>query len=533
MNFQPLLIGGQWRQSQNTGENFQAPNPQTSEKMDAVFPISSWHEIEEMLRHARAAMDEIGDNSQEKLARFLEKYADNIETRAPEILHSAHEETALPVATRLQKVELPRTTNQLRQAATAARSGDWRAATIDTKNNIRSMLAPMNGPIAIFGPNNFPLAFNGISGGDFVAAIATGHAVIAKAHPSHPRTSQLLAQCALDALRHADLPLSLVQMFYEAKPETGFRLVSHPLIGATAFTGSRRGGLTLKAAADAAHKPIYLEMSSVNPTFVLPDAMKSRGEKIAQELAAACLMAAGQFCTKPGLVIIPQSEISETFIAAFSEKLNAAPTPLFGAGSTPGISEGLEKVRHDGVQIVRGGKVAEGAGFLFENTLLRGVGEDFLQHAGVFQTEMFGPVCLVVVAENAAQMLEIADHLEGSLTGCIYADESKSDEKIYAQLAPILRPRVGRLINDKPATGVAVSPAMVHGGPPPSTGHAGFTSVGIPASLRRFGALHCYDNVRDSRLPAPLQNKNPNGKMWRRIDGIWSQKNIGGLMNRF
>jgi NADP-dependent aldehyde dehydrogenase len=525
MNLQPVLNGGQWRQSQSPDGNFRAFNPQTSEKLDAVFPISSASEIEEMLRNARAAMDEIGDHSQEKLARFLEKYADNIEARSAEILESAHLETALPIETRLKKVELPRTTNQLRQAAAAARSGDWRGATIDTKNNIRSMLAPMNGPIAIFGPNNFPLAFNAISGGDFVAAIATGHAVIAKAHPSHPRTTQLLAQCALDALQHANLPLSLVQLFYDAKPETGFRLVSHPLIGASAFTGSKRGGLALKAAADAAHKPIYLEMSSVNPTFVLPAALQSRGEKIAQELAAACLMAAGQFCTKPGLVIIPKSENAENFIAAFSQVFKADPTPLFGAGSTPNISEGLEKVRHDGVQIVRGGKVAAGDGFVFENTLLSGIGEDFLQHPGVFQTEMFGPVCLIVVADDANQMLEIAAEVEGSLTGCIYGDEGKSDEEIYARLAPILRPRVGRLINDKPSTGVAVSPAMVHGGPPPSTGHAGFTAVGIPASLRRFGALHCYDNVRDARLPAPLQNKNPTGKMWRCIDGNWTQKN--------
>ncbi len=523
MTLQPILIDGQWQQAQKPDGQFQAFNPQTGQTLDETFPISNASEIEVMLVAARRAMEEIGDTSAEKLANFLETYAANIEARADELTASAHQETGLPIETRLQKVELPRTTNQLHQAASATRSGDWRQATIDSKTNIRTMLAPMNGPVAVFGPNNFPFAFNAISGGDFVAAIASGHAVIAKAHPAHPRTTQLLAEVALDALKSADLPLSLVQLFYEAKPETGLKLVAHPLLGATAFTGSRKGGMALKAAADAADKPIYLEMSSVNPTFVLHGAMQKRGDEIAKELAAACLMAAGQFCTKPGLIVVPQ-EGAEKFIAAFSEMFkSAAPTALFGKASTASVGNTLARLRENGAQLVSGGDVSSGDGFLHENTLLRASGDDFLKNPMALQSEAFGPVCLIVAAENAAQMNDIAAQIEGSLTGCIYSDESASDEKIYAQLALILRPRVGRLLNDKAPTGVAVSPAMVHGGPPPSTGHAGFTSVGIPASLRRFGALHCYDNVRPHRLPRELQDKNPGGKMWRCIDGQWTQ----------
>ena len=135
---------------------------------------------------------------------------------------------------------------------------------------------------------------------------------------------------------------------------------------------------------------------------------------------------------------------------------------------------------------------------------------------------------LAVVARDSAQAAQILDHLEGNLTGCVYSDTRGSDDAVYDLLAPRLRGRVGRLLNDKMPTGVAVSSAMNHGGPFPATGHPGFTAVGIPASLRRFAALHCYDNVRPARLPAALRNKNPNGEMWRLIDGQWSQADVAG-----
>ena len=165
-------------------------------------------------------------------------------------------------------------------------------------------MGPLDGPVIVFGPNNFPLAFNGVSGGDMVAAIAAGNPVIAKGHPSHPRTTQLLAEAALEAIEATDVPQAMVQLFYHTSNENGTKLVSHPITGATGFTGSRTGGMALKAAADAAGKPIYLEMSSVNPIVILPGTLDERSDDMAQELFASCTLGSGQFCTNPGLVLM-------------------------------------------------------------------------------------------------------------------------------------------------------------------------------------------------------------------------------------
>ncbi|MBE2225512.1 MAG: aldehyde dehydrogenase family protein, partial [Anaerolineae bacterium] len=192
----------------------------------------------------------------------------------------------------------------------------------------------------------------------------------------------------------------------------------------------------------------------------------------------------------------------------------------FGAAH---IANGIATLQAAGAQVVTGG---EGSGFHFDNTLLRVSGKDFLANAEALQTEAFGPVSLMVMAAGVEEITAVAASLEGNLTGCIYSDTQGSDDAAYDHLAPVLRTKVGRLLNDKMPTGVAVSPAMVHGGPYPATGHPGFTAVGIPAAIHRFAALQCYDNVRSHRLPPELQDKNPNGEMWRLINGRWTQEDI-------
>ena len=184
-------------------------------------------------------------------------------------------------------------------------------------------------------------------------------------------------------------------------------------------------------------------------------------------------------------------------------------------------------MRQHGAEIVVGGRERAEGGYSFDNTLLRVDGATFLKSPQALQTEAFGPVSLVVVARDVDQILDILDHVEGNLTGTIYSNRQGSDDALYDRIEPALRARVGRLLNDKMPTGVAVSPAMNHGGPFPATGHPGFTAVGIPASLRRFGMLQCYDNVRPSRLPLALRDKNPNGRMWRLVDGSWNQGDVG------
>lgn len=525
MNTQPVLIAGQWRPSQSSG-TFAAENPATGEPLDEVYPVSSWADVDEALDAAVAAATELRRTPAERIAAFLERFADKIEVQGEPLVAMAHAETALPIKPRLADVELPRTTGQLRAAAGAARNGDWMMPVIDSKANIRSCHAPL-GPVFVFGPNNFPFAFNSVAGGDFAAAIATGNPVIAKANTSHPATTRLLAECAHQAAHEVELPTASVQLIYRTSHADGERAVADPRTGATGYTGSRAAGLTLKAAADRAGKPIYLELSSINPVVVLPVAIKNRGEEIAAEFTTSCLMGTGQFCTNPGLVILIGGDNTKAFIAALVEKFAAAPAGvLLSGGVAASLEKNVERLVEAGAQVLTGAAPAEGGGYRFANTLLTISGSTFLRSPEAFQIEAFGNESLLVVADDAAQAGQIIDALEGNLTGCIYSDPGGGDDGLYDTLAPRLRTKVGRLLNDKMPTGVAVSPAMNHGGPYPATGHPGFTAVGIPAALVRFTALECYDNVRPHRLPAALQNKNPGGSMWRYVDGNWTQKDI-------
>jgi NADP-dependent aldehyde dehydrogenase len=321
--------------------------------------------------------------------------------------------------------------------------------------------------------------------------------VIGKANSSHPGTTRLLAEAALRAIESTGMPKATVQLLYRIPHEQGEHLVSDPRVAATGYTGSRLAGLKLKTAADAAGKPIYLELSSVNPVLILPNAVAQRGEPIAEELTTSALMGMGQFCTNPGMVMLLAGSETEDFIASLTKRYQAAPRGiLLSGGVQSSLTESIQVLQHAGAELLTGGALPEPQEcFSCGHTLLRVSAETFLEHPHVLQTEAFGNCTLLVVAESTDQMQRLLPTLEGNLTGCIYSAEDGSDDALYDQLAPALRQRVGRLLNDKMPTGVAVSPAMNHGGPYPATGHPGFTAVGIPASMLRFGMLQCYDNA--------------------------------------
>lgn len=507
-------------------QTFQAINPATREPLDEVYPVSPWNEVEEAVHAAARAATHVRHWPGDRFAAFLEAFATDIEAHADKLIETAHRETALPVSPRLKDAELPRTTNQLRQAAVAAREGSWGLPTIDVAANIRSLLAPM-GPVAVFGPNNFPFAFNSIAGGDFAAAVAAGNPVIAKGHSSHPRTTQLFAEAAHRAAETTGMPAGFVQLIYRTSHEDGARLVSHPLLGASGYTGSRHAGLVLKEAADRAGNPIYLELSSINPVFLLPGALEERLDDIVNEFVTSSLMGAGQFCTNPGLVVLKAGASSEQFIDGVKERFSSSPAgTLLGAGVERSLREGITALQQAGAQVVVGNQPVDPGRCCHANTLLRVSGVSFLENPSGLQAEAFGNCSLIVVADDDEQLIQIAGALEGNLTGCVYSTTSGGDDELYDRLVPKLRRKVGRLLNDKMPTGVAVSPAMNHGGPYPATGHPGFTAVGIPASLRRFAVLECYDNVRPHRLPPALQDRNPTGRTWRLIDGMWSQGDV-------
>jgi NADP-dependent aldehyde dehydrogenase len=524
---QPIWIEGNWQPPESPAGAFQAVSPVDGAAFGDLFPISSFKDVQAAVLAGCEAAAGLRRLPPEPIALFLNTYAALIERQASILAQTASRETGLPAAPRLQDSELPRTCDQLRQAAEAVRDRSWRTAVIDRRLNIRSWYGPLGGPVVILGPNNFPLAFNSISGGDFAAALAAGNPVIAKGHPGHPNTTRLLAESAAEALNRSGLPRAAVQLIYHMNPEDGLRLAAHPGIGALAFTGSRRAGLLLKQAAEEAGNPTYLEMSGINPVILLPHALQERGEEIAAELSTSCTLGAGQFCTNPGLVILIKDEWASRFLKTLAENLAATPRgTVVNRQVLTGWSTALKELQHYGAEIITGGEAEFSYPLKASSTLLQVSAKTFLAHSHELQTEAFGPSTLAVLTQDSEELRSVVSSLEGNLTGSIYSHSRELDDELYSRVAPVLRTRVGRLLNDKMPTGVAVSPAMHHGGPFPATGHPGFTSVGIPRSMLRFTALQCYDNVRPLRLPPELQDTNPTGRMWRNIDGTWTQSNI-------
>jgi NADP-dependent aldehyde dehydrogenase len=268
-------------------------------------------------------------------------------------------------------------------------------------------------------------------------------------------------------------------------------------------------------------------MSSINPVFLLPGAVEERGDEIAGELFRSCLLGTGQFCTKPGLVVLLKNEKGESFLRSLKSFFDSSlPGFLLGRTVMTGLTDAVRRLENSDAALVTGGRIIPSPGLKFEPTLFRISGENFIKNPDAYQVESFGALSIIVFARNFSEMKGIAARLGGQLTGTICSRRSGEDDSLYDELEPLLRLKAGRLTNDKMPTGVTVSPAMVHGGPFPAAGHPGFTSVGIPASLLRFASLQCYDGVRSHRLPPELRDRNPTGRMWRSIDGEWTRRSL-------
>ncbi|MFT3880169.1 MAG: aldehyde dehydrogenase (NADP(+)) [Gemmatales bacterium] len=505
MPLAPILVAGAWQASRGA-TSFQGINPKTMEPLPTLFPVSPWADLETALASAEKAFDQLRQLPDSVRGDFLEKYATRIEAARKELVEIATLETGLPVEPRLNSTELPRTVDQLRQAAGALRQHNWALPTVDAPRNIRSCYIPL-GPVLTIGPNNFPFAYNSVAGGDFASAIAAGCPVIAKGHPAHPKTTQLLAELAHIAAAEVGLPDGTIQMVYHLTPEDGLRLVADPRITSIGFTGSRTAGLFLKKVADEHGKPIFLEMGSLNPVILLPGAIEERPQSLLDEVAGSCLLGMGQFCTNPGLLFFLAGPGTDAFINGMVEKYRAAPVgTLLTQGVRDNLNASIEALRKAGAELLIGGQSGGGTGFSHQHTLLRSTGSQFLTNPLGLQREAFGNATLAIVCKDIAEMKSALKKLEGQLVGSIYSHTAGNEDKVYGELEPILRNKVGRLLNDKMPTGVMVSPAMNHGGPYPATGHPHFTAVGFPASIRRFCMLACYDNVRAGRLPAVLDS---------------------------
>lgn len=445
-------------------------------------------------------------------AFFLESLAEAIAASKETLINVAMQETKLPQP-RLDG-EVQRTINQIKLFAALLKEGSWVKAVIDTaqpdrkplpKPDIRQMQVPL-GPVAVFGASNFPFAFS-VAGGDTIAALAAGCPVVYKAHPAHPATSELVSQLVIDTIKKCNMPEGIFALLQGKTNECSITLVTHPGIKAVAFTGSFRGG---KALFDAACKrtepiPVYAEMGSVNPVFILPGMMEKESTAVAEKLAASNLLSVGQFCTNPGLIFSVKSVYTENFLSAF-----AAAIKLSNAESM--LSESIydnyntcikSLLVRDELKLKSYGKETN-ADKAVTAHMFQTDAKTFLANKDLWH-EIFGPASIHVVAESTDELYKIANALQGQLTASVWSTEEDMD--VVSGLMKILELKAGRVMINNVPTGVEVTHAMVHGGPYPATTDSRSTSVGTGA-IYRFTRPVCYQNFPQKILPGALKNEN-------------------------
>ncbi len=507
------IIAGEAGQS--GGESFHGFHPIDGRSLEPAYASASPEDLERAVAAAQAAAPALANSTGTSRARLLRIIADGIDAAAETLIERAHLETALPAKPRLAG-EVARTSGQLRLFAQVVEEGSWVDARIDTadpvrtppKPDLRSMLRPL-GPVAVFGASNFPLAFS-VAGGDTASALAAGNPVIVKAHPAHPATSELVGHIISDSVRAAGFPAGTFSLLFDSGFSIGAALVQHPGIRAVGFTGSFRGG---RALMDLATKrsvpiPVYAEMGSTNPVFILPGALDQRGPALAEGIHGSYTLGAGQFCTKPGLVFVPDSAASSENAQAFAPKLRSlAETSPAASLLTSGIASQYTRqaAAREHLKPVRGAAAATGFG---AQTALYEVAFEQFASDHALGEELFGPSTLIVHSSSTQELLSAAHALEGHLTATILGTED--DLAANLELVQVLETKVGRLIFNGFPTGVEVAHAMVHGGPYPATSDGRSTSVGTQAILR-FVRPVALQGMPQSVLPPELQDSNPSG----------------------
>jgi alpha-ketoglutaric semialdehyde dehydrogenase len=498
-----------------------AYDPAKHATLEPEFGLASAADLAEACTLAGQAFDAYRGLPLEQRARFLETIAERIMDIGPLLLERAGQESGLPPA-RLEG-ERGRTCNQLRLFAKVVRDGHFLEATLDSALPQRTPPRPdlrMRkiglGPVAVFGASNFPLAFS-VAGGDTASALAAGCPVVVKAHNAHLGTSELVAKAIRQAAEDCGMPEGVFSMVIGEGYQIGLDLVTHPAIKAVGFTGSRQGGLALVKAAAARKEPIpvYAEMSSINPFYLLPNALAAGGQKLAQGFVDSLTMGVGQFCTNPGLVIAMAGEQFDAFRQAAGEALGVKPAgTMLTAGIHQAYSSAVAKRSGiAGVQLVGQGS-AEGQGCAAQAALYQTDAATFLANPDL-EEEIFGPASLMIACRDEAELLAVTEHVEGQLTATIHA--TADDRATAAKLLPVLERKAGRILFNGFPTGVEVSHAMVHGGPYPATSDSRTTSVGATA-IERFLRPVCYQDVPAELLPVELGDANELG-LTRMIDG--------------
>ena len=494
----------------------------TLESLPEAFHPATGEEVDQAAQKAAKAFPIYRALALRQRAEFLRAIADEIEALGSELIERVMVESGLPEGR--VTGERGRTTGQLRLFADFIEEGSWVEAIIDPampdrkplpRVDIRQMLQPV-GPVVVFTASNFPLAFS-TAGGDTASALAAGNPVIVKAHESHLGTNDLIAQAILHAAQKTNMPDGVFSSLNSLGYEVGSQLVMHDSVASVAFTGSQRGG---KALFDLAQKrqrpiPVFAEMGSVNPVFILPEAMLVRAEALAQQLAASITLGVGQFCTNPGLIVTIDGPETRQFSQELAKAIEATQA---GTMLNQGIRTNFEeRVQHlstlDPVSML-GSRLNEKLPHTVKATVATVSGADFMEHPHL-REEVFGPFSLIIICADRQEMENIANNLEGQLTATLMTENH--DDDVVRTLFDILSQKAGRVLFDGVPTGVEVCHAMHHGGPYPATTDERFTSVGTKAILRSVRPV-AYQNAPQNLLPDALKNENPLG-IWRKING--------------
>ncbi|HUR64787.1 MAG TPA: aldehyde dehydrogenase (NADP(+)) [Chitinophagaceae bacterium] len=485
-----------------------------------MFTDATPEEIDNVLQQAWKAFPIYRKCSLKQRADFMRAIAREIENLGDELLKVAGEETYLPEA-RLRN-ERARTIFQLNSYADACENGNWLEARIDTaipdrtppKQDIRKMLVPL-GPVVVFGAANFPFAYS-TAGGDTATAFAAGCPVIVKAHPAHPGTSELMASAILKAAANAYMPSGIFAHLHGESFEVGKALVVHPHTKAVGFTGSFAGGKQLFDWANQRKEPIpvFAEMSSINPVFLLAGKMRTAAADVAKMYAGSITLGVGQFCTNPGLIIGIENDDLQTFIAVLGEEIKkTGPANMLN----PGIFKNYVERRANALSQaeVETVSVAEAEPQFNQGvaTIASVTAQAFI-HNPLLHQEVFGPYSLVIRCTDMNEMLEVARHIEGQLTATLMG--SDEDIKSNDELVETVKHICGRIILNSVPTGVEVCLSMQHGGPFPASTDSRFSSVGADA-IKRFARPVAFQNWSNDLLPDELKNENPLG-IWRTVN---------------
>lgn len=484
-----------------------------------MFKDATSEEIEIIMNDAWAAFYEYRKMSLKSRADFMRSIADELKNTEEDLVQTAMKETNLPEA-RLNG-ELTRTIFQLNQYAAASERGEWLEAAIDTptENNnsttdIRKMLIPL-GPVGVFGASNFPFAYS-TAGGDTACAFAAGCPVIVKGHPAHAETSEKVANAISKAVQKCKMPKGIFAHVHGAGIEVGKMLVMHPYTKAVGFTGSFAGGKQLFDWGNQRKVPIpvFAEMGSINPVFLLPEKLKTSAEEIAKTYAASITQGVGQFCTNPGLIIGIAGEDLKNFISVLGKEIEkTGPHKMLH----PGIAKAFDEKREKALKEKNVSLVSVSSTQKKENegtpTLATTTGDNFLNNPLLHQ-EVFGPYSLVVQCTDEKQIIKIAKHLEGQLTSTVMASEN--DLISNAELIEEIKNICGRFVLNGVPTGVQVCLSMQHGGPFPATTDSRFTSVGADG-IKRFARPIAFQNWQNKFLPEELKNENPL-QIWRTVN---------------